>query len=161
MSDTPIYEDQMDALREFHEAFDPPQDVAFWIGLVNEEVGELEEALENVLKELCDVLYVSLGTALVFDKTGKDRRELGAQVDRQFPGLSNRLGSLSALADEIFPYKIIQQAFARVHASNMSKLDPETGQPIRRREDGKIMKGPNYKPPVLSDLIKHMENTND
>ena len=38
-----------------------------------------------------------------------------------------------------------------VHQSNMSKLD-EDGKPIYR-EDGKVLKGPNYKPPDLSDLI--------
>jgi len=38
-----------------------------------------------------------------------------------------------------------------VHKSNMSKLD-EDGNPIYR-EDGKVLKGPNYKPPDLSDLI--------
>jgi predicted HAD superfamily Cof-like phosphohydrolase len=39
----------------------------------------------------------------------------------------------------------------RVHKSNMSKLD-ENGQPIYR-EDGKVLKGPNYKPPNLTDLL--------
>ena len=38
-----------------------------------------------------------------------------------------------------------------VHKSNMSKLD-EDGKPIYR-EDGKVLKGPNYKPPDLSDLV--------
>ena len=38
-----------------------------------------------------------------------------------------------------------------VHQSNMSKLD-EDGNPIYR-EDGKVLKGPNYKPPNLSDLV--------
>ena len=38
-----------------------------------------------------------------------------------------------------------------VHESNMSKLG-EDGKPILR-EDGKVLKGPNYKPPDLSDLI--------
>ena len=45
----------------------------------------------------------------------------------------------------------VQEAFNRVHASNMSKLD-EDGNPIYR-EDGKVMKGPNYKPPYLEDLV--------
>ena len=45
----------------------------------------------------------------------------------------------------------LDEALHRVHESNMSKLDKE-GKPIRR-EDGKILKGPNYKPPNLIDLI--------
>ena len=43
------------------------------------------------------------------------------------------------------------EALSRVHESNMSKLD-DNKQPIRR-EDGKVLKGPNYKPPFLDDLV--------
>ena len=45
----------------------------------------------------------------------------------------------------------LDEALDRVHKSNMSKLD-EDGKPIYR-EDGKVLKGPNYKPPDLTDLI--------
>ena len=45
----------------------------------------------------------------------------------------------------------IEQALRRVHESNMSKLG-EDGKPIYR-EDGKVLKGPNYQPPNLSDLV--------
>jgi len=45
----------------------------------------------------------------------------------------------------------LDEALNRVHESNMSKLD-EDGKPIYR-EDGKVLKGPNYKPPDLSDLL--------
>ena len=45
----------------------------------------------------------------------------------------------------------LDEAMDRVHKSNMSKLD-ENGQPIYR-EDGKVLKGPNYKPPNLTDLL--------
>ena len=45
----------------------------------------------------------------------------------------------------------LDEAMYRVHESNMSKLD-EYGNPILR-EDGKVLKGPNYQPPDLSDLV--------
>lgn len=45
----------------------------------------------------------------------------------------------------------LEQALRRVHKSNMSKLG-EDGKPIKR-EDGKVLKGPNYQPPNLSDLV--------
>ena len=45
----------------------------------------------------------------------------------------------------------LDEALNRVHESNMSKLD-EDGKPIYR-EDGKVLKGPNYAPPNLEDLI--------
>ena len=46
----------------------------------------------------------------------------------------------------------LDEALNRVHESNMSKLG-EDGKPIRREKDGKVLKGPNYKPPDLSDLF--------
>ena len=45
----------------------------------------------------------------------------------------------------------LDEALNRVHVSNMSKLD-EDGKPIYR-DDGKVLKGPNYKPPNLADLV--------
>jgi|TARA_B100000959_G_scaffold185860_1_gene194351 predicted HAD superfamily Cof-like phosphohydrolase len=45
----------------------------------------------------------------------------------------------------------LDEAMNRVHLSNMSKLDEE-GNPIYR-EDGKVLKGPNYEPPTLTDLL--------
>ena len=45
----------------------------------------------------------------------------------------------------------LDEALNRVHESNMSKLDDD-GNPIYR-EDGKVLKGPNYKPPNLEDLF--------
>jgi len=45
----------------------------------------------------------------------------------------------------------LDEAMDRIHKSNMSKLGDD-GLPIRR-EDGKILKGPNYQPPILTDLV--------
>ena len=45
----------------------------------------------------------------------------------------------------------LDEALDRVHKSNMSKLG-EDGKPIYR-EDGKVLKGPNYQPPDLTDLF--------
>lgn len=45
----------------------------------------------------------------------------------------------------------IDEVFRRVHESNMSKLGPD-GKPIYR-DDGKVLKGPNYKEPDLEDLF--------
>ena len=45
----------------------------------------------------------------------------------------------------------LDEALRRVHKSNMSKLD-EDGKPTYR-EDGKVLKSKNYKPPTLQDLV--------
>jgi len=44
----------------------------------------------------------------------------------------------------------LDEALARVHRSNMSKL--VDGKPVKD-ERGKVLKGPNYEPPFLEDLI--------
>lgn len=48
----------------------------------------------------------------------------------------------------------VDETFRRVHASNMSKLGPD-GKAIKRG-DGKVLKGPGYHAPDLSDLVRHV-----
>lgn len=50
-------------------------------------------------------------------------------------------------------HDVKQAAFEEVQRSNMSKLG-EDGKPIVRPEDGKILKGPNYFKPDISQFIK-------
>ena len=47
---------------------------------------------------------------------------------------------------------IIEEVFDEIHRSNLSKLD-ENGKPIYR-EDGKVIKGPNYFPPDIKKIMK-------
>ena len=53
----------------------------------------------------------------------------------------------------------LDTAMQRVFDSNMSKLGDD-GKPIYR-EDGKVLKGPNYKKPLLDDLITLSHRTYD
>ena len=70
----------------------------------------------------------------------------------------DKVNTLKELADLVFvcyQYAIarnwnLDTAMKRVFESNMSKF--VDGKPLRR-EDGKILKGPNYKPPFLDDLV--------
>ena len=74
-------------------------------------------------------------------------------------GRNHQSDALKELADLVYVcYQyaanmgwFLDEALDRVHQSNMSKLD-EDGKPIYR-DDGKVLKGPNYKPPDLSDLF--------
>lgn len=45
----------------------------------------------------------------------------------------------------------LDEAVRRVHESNMSKLDVDGS--VIKREDGKVLKGPNYREPYLGDLV--------
>ena len=74
-------------------------------------------------------------------------------------GRNHQEDALKELADLVYVcyqyaenmHWFLDEALNRVHISNMSKLDKD-GKPIYR-EDGKVLKGPNYKPPDLSDLV--------
>ena len=67
----------------------------------------------------------------------------------------NQLKELADLVYVAFQYALargwaLDLALDRVYESNMSKL--VDGKPLRR-EDGKVLKGPNYQPPYLEDLL--------
>lgn len=51
----------------------------------------------------------------------------------------------------------IDEIFAEVHASNMSKLD--TDGKVLRREDGKVLKGPNYFKPRIREIMERHAST--
>ena len=72
----------------------------------------------------------------------------------QFP--SEALKELADLVYVCYQYAenmgwFLDEALDRVHVSNMSKLGKD-GKPIYRK-DGKVLKGPDYEPPTLMDLI--------
>lgn len=121
-----------EAVLEFHKTYGVPINVPFTEELVDlrvslcvEECKEVEEELwlnspefidkKRLTKELADLLYVTIGTAVTF-------------------GLP------------------LEEVFNEVHKSNMSKLG-EDGKPIYR-EDGKVLKGPNYKEPDLEKFFE-------
>ena len=118
--------------REFREAMGQPTDtltpeaILLQKTLIREEWLELSEALQEVFDHL----------------DNKRARE----------------AALKELADLVYVcYQLaaavgwkLDTALLRVHASNLSKL--VDGKPLKRL-DGKVLKGPNYKPPSLIDLV--------
>jgi predicted HAD superfamily Cof-like phosphohydrolase len=82
-----------------------------------------------------------------------------AEHDMALMSIVSRAECLKELADLVYVAAQyaenmdwdLEQALRRVHKSNMSKLDDD-GKPIYR-EDGKVLKGPNYQPPNLTDLV--------
>jgi hypothetical protein len=119
-----------EALEEFQTKFEMEPNEDLWLGLVKEE-------REEMLKEIADYLYVSVG---YLQNMTEFRQEYAGIIKEVLQALDNLCG-----------IEVIMEAFRRVHQSNLSKLGND-GKPIRR-EDGKIMKGPNYEPPYLKDLI--------
>ena len=84
---------------------------------------------------------------------------LEAEATLYLSAKKNKAECLKELADLVYVcYQYaanlgwdLDEAMDRVHQSNMSKLD-EYGKPIYR-DDGKVLKGPNYTPPNLEDLV--------
>jgi predicted HAD superfamily Cof-like phosphohydrolase len=116
------------AVREFHETFDIPK------------------------AHPSDIQSVAFRMRLI----SEEYREVLAAAREMPAGKEHFLKELCDLAyviygtAEAFGWNL-DEAIERIHLSNMSKLDAE-GKPIHR-EDGKVMKGPNYKEPYLGDLV--------
>jgi len=127
------------SVEEFETAFQFNAPDETRLKLIEEELAEWREAFANFLKETADVFYVVAGSGRV----GLDLEEdLNARVC-EFLDFASEIDKLNP--------GVINETFLRVHESNMSKLGDD-GLPIRR-EDGKVLKGPNYKPPYLMDLV--------
>lgn len=128
--------------------------------LVAEEARELVEAydisaeaftVENVaafLKELADLMYVLAGLAVVC----RNKRPTDF-VFKTLADLDN-VEKVIKLTDPYVGPEIMLEAVYRVHKSNMSKLGAD-GKPLFN-DEGKVLKGPNYTAPDLSDLAERV-----
>lgn len=151
-------------VREFHEKFGHP--VA---GAPDESTEEMRllrvKVIAEELAELCQALRVDL-TLIVechaldeVEKLGGDY--VSVQVYPNTPDygepdlveVADALGDLDYVvqgSNLVFGIPA-EEVVAEIHRSNMSKLGAD-GKPICR-EDGKILKGPNYSPPDLASII--------
>lgn len=151
------FEKQIAIVGEFFKAFSPNRDPMFWVSMIEEETKELRDAVhneprENILKELCDLHYVVYGLCITLPELDNYRISITtAEAMRVEIAVVEADDIISMVTAKYFDEKTIDEAFLRVHTSNMSKLGDD-GKPLRR-SDGKVLKGPNYAPPVLTDLV--------
>ncbi|MBR1915979.1 MAG: hypothetical protein IJ830_06055 [Alphaproteobacteria bacterium] len=124
-------------VRQFHQAMEMAIDAPYTKSLlelrqklINEEVAELNAEINTLQTEL--------------ESTGTITKETKHKMYKELADLQYVLsGMVVALGIPM------EEVFSRVHQSNMSKL--VDGKPLKR-EDGKVLKGPNYKKPDFSDL---------
>ena len=129
-----------DIVSEFHRKFNHPIDTKWTSDLLELRMNLIKEETKEVSDEIIHmVVDLERGKSVTLDQKAKLLKEL---CDLQYV-LS---GTAVALGLDV------QTAFNRVHASNLSKLGYD-GKPIYR-EDGKVVKGPNYKLPNLEDLVR-------
>ena len=142
-------------LREFIKTFKGSLDPRLWVALIKEEIAEYDEAVANndrveMLKEACDIMYVLKGFMAVTNG-GADPELVQSDEIKAWQTVAEKAEEKFETATKLFGEETMKKAFQRVHVSNMSKLGTN-GKPIFR-EDGKVMKGPNYKKPYLTDLV--------
>ena len=152
------------AVAKFNEAFEVKTDLKLQASLIKEETLELVEAAEDLmddlnpdtmecfLKEAADNLYVLAGLILMSQNADKDALEALQQDTELAIAVLHGKAILDGAFRDFLTDEIMLEATLRVHESNMSKLG-ENGYPVRR-EDGKVLKGPNYQPADLSDLAE-------
>jgi predicted HAD superfamily Cof-like phosphohydrolase len=125
-------------VRRFQKAMEQPIDVdlsskqlMLRMSFIDEEVKELRDEVLAAVKELEETKLVSHQVRVNILK------ELG-DIMYVVSGFAVTFG---------LP---ISRAFDRIHESNMSKM--VDGKALKN-DDGKVMKGPNYQPPSLDDLV--------
>ena len=151
MSESPTHILEL-ALRDFIVTFGASLDPRLWAKLIKEELQECSEAAMGddkaaYLKEVADLAYVATG----FNVVVHEEVPVSLEEAKEWYALMRDVMAEITMAEEVFTPKVTVEAFRRVHLSNMSKLGDD-GKPVKR-DDGKIMKGPNYQPPVLDDLV--------
>lgn len=125
-----------------------------------EMVREFHEKFEVETTSISDCRR--LRTELLFEEWEELLQACGYIGIQEFGGDIDRVAILDALCDLQYVLDgtfiafgmddVKHAAMAEVHRSNMSKLG-EDGKPVRR-EDGKILKGPNFSEPDLKQFIK-------
>lgn len=134
-------------MAEFFETFEPPADLDTYASFIKEEVEEAKEAMLHLAKELADIQYTVAGYTyiLLHHVPMADRPTEIPEAIEEANGVFEALGGLLNSVCDFSLYRAI-------HESNMTKLG-EDGKPIRHPETGKILKGPNYREPDLTDLV--------
>ncbi|MCK4918480.1 MAG: nucleoside triphosphate pyrophosphohydrolase family protein [Candidatus Pacebacteria bacterium] len=128
-------------IEEFHKAFGASIKEEPSIKILKLRKSLIDEEVKEFFVEL-DLMIKKLETGESISKNDFERA-LAEMADIQVV--------LSGTAVAIKQFKNFREAFLRKHQSNMSKLG-EDGKPILR-EDGKILKGPNYQEVNLNDLV--------
>ena len=133
--------DREDRIKDFH--------IAFGLDVYSDPTVGLLKLRRTLIDEEVRELFIEIDTAIEHLEKGETvRSDVYCNMLKE---LADVQVVISGASVALKPLRKFEEAFKRVHESNMSKLGIN-GKPIYR-EDGKVLKGPNYSPPDLSDLI--------
>lgn len=141
------YERVREFMEKFgHPVYDEPQ-------LIGDQLWEVMR-LELIREEFCELL-----DALGYEDSANEIRAVYLNPDEDYAGRRDIVAAADALGD--LEYVVngaaigmginLPEVVEEIHRSNMTKLGPD-GKPIYR-EDGKILKGEDYEPPNLIDVL--------
>ena len=135
----------VEALKEFHTKFGHPTETG--PKNVEEFLKQLELRMRLMEEELREFYNAGIGVAISVREYDADGQRMF--MEEMIDGIADLLYVVVGTAVAFgIP---LATAFERVHLSNLSKLGAD-GKPIYR-EDGKVMKGPNFFPPALKGLV--------
>src|ERR1044072_1368686 len=152
----------LEMVEEFHRAFNCPvlktptiPDVPFGYAFVMDHIEEIKGIFNRSKR---DNSRSFLRIKLIFEEF----TELAEAISTH-----NMIEILDALCDLMYVVygtapefglgPVLKEAFREVHRSNMSKLNGD-GKPIVRN-DGKVLKGPNFTPPDLAGILLRYSTT--
>ena len=121
------------------------------------QVLEFQKAFDQGLRTSPSAYLKEGRRELRYDLMLEENKEyLTAAINGDLEKIADALGDmLYVLFGTIIEHGMqdkIVEVFDEIHRSNMSKLS-EDGKPIFRY-DGKVLKGSNYSPPNLTDILK-------
>ena len=135
----------VEALKEFHIKFGHPTGTD--TKDTNEFLQRLELRMKLIEEEAQEFYSAAVGCAV--SVRADDAKGQRMFMQEMIDGITDLLYVVVGTAVTFgIP---MTAAFERVHMSNLSKLGAD-GKPVYR-EDGKVMKGPNFMPPALAGLI--------
>ena len=121
-------------------AHNPFEDQHKFMVAGDQSVGEYNRSQYEMYKNLIKEEYSEL-----FDDAETMVDELDALIDI----LVVTIGAIHSMG--VDP----QAAWDEVMRTNFAKIDPSTGK-VRKREDGKILKGPDWQPPKLDQFLTNI-----
>lgn len=151
----------LEMVEEFHQAFGCPVYVTPTLPTYRGAYAEIEDLMEklaNRFKYSSNTSRSFLRMKLIFEEYKElcEGMRDGNYV-KILDGLCDLLYVVYGTAHEFGLGPVLKEAFREVHRSNMSKLGAD-GKPVMR-EDGKVLKGPNFTPPDLARIIAKANTT--
>jgi len=140
------FRDMLGKVKQFHSTFE----------IQTEDKPNFPDGKVQIMR--LSLLYEEMRETIAAYAGGKEDMSLVEGYDGLIDSLYILLGTFDTYGME----EIMVKGFMAVHDSNMTKLDKD-GKPTYRKEDGKVIKGPNYEPPTerLQEILTKEQNNNE